>query len=167
MVTKPGLVEDEVAQPLGALQQLAVDADVVAAGVGLGAQLGDDLAVDLHAALLDHLLGVAAAGNSGCGQDLLQPLELGAGTRLWMPVGLLRLGTVFGLGLSSGSASSASRLRFFGFRRSDSEVSASLSGAAGFEFRGVFHGQDCFDFRGSLLRGFSCADLSVLLVRRT
>ena len=80
MVTKPrGLVEDKVAKALGALEQLAVDADVVAAGVGLGAQYGDDLAVDLDAALLDHCLGAAAAGDAGGGENLLQALQLGGG----------------------------------------------------------------------------------------
>jgi hypothetical protein len=74
-----GLVEDEVAVALGTLEQLAVDADVVAGGVGLGAQHGDDLAVDLHAALLDHLLGAAAAGDAGSGENLLQALQFGGG----------------------------------------------------------------------------------------
>ena len=77
-----GLVEDEVAVALGALEQLAVDADVVAGGVGLGAQHGDHLAVDLDAALLDHGLGAAAAGDAGGGEDFLQAFEFGWGTRL-------------------------------------------------------------------------------------
>ena len=76
----PGFVEDEVAQAFGALQQLAIHADVVAGGIGLGAQLGDNFAVYLHAALLDHLLGLAAAGDAGLGQDLLQAFEFGWGT---------------------------------------------------------------------------------------
>ena len=66
-----GLVENEVAQALGPVQQLAVHADVVTAGVGLGAQYGDDFAIDLDASLLDHLLGVAAAGNACGGQNFL------------------------------------------------------------------------------------------------
>ena len=45
----PGLVEHEVAQALGALQQFAVNADVVASGIGLGAKFGDDFAVYLYA----------------------------------------------------------------------------------------------------------------------
>ena len=77
-----GLVQHEVAQTLGALQQLAVHADVVAAGVSLGAERGDHFAVYLHAALLNHFFGFAAAGHSGLGQDLLQPLELRGRTRL-------------------------------------------------------------------------------------
>jgi hypothetical protein len=88
-----GLVENEVAVALGALEQLAVYADVVAAGVGLGAQHGDHLAVDLHAALLDHALGAAAAGDTGSGENLLEALQLGRGTRLGSE---LRLGVGFG-----------------------------------------------------------------------
>jgi hypothetical protein len=77
-----GLVEDEVAQALWTLQQLAVHADVIAARIRLGPQFGDNLAVDLDAALLDHPLGAAAAGHAGSCQDLLQPLQLGRRTRL-------------------------------------------------------------------------------------
>ncbi len=89
MVTiAPGLVENEVAQALGALEQLAVHADVVAGRIGLGAQHGYHFAVDLHAALLDHLLGLAAAGNAGLGQDLLQALQLGGGTGIEFGLGL-------------------------------------------------------------------------------
>jgi hypothetical protein len=66
-----GLVEDKVAQTLGALEELAVDANVVAASIGLGAQFGNDLAVDLDAALLDHRLGTASAGDTGGGKNLL------------------------------------------------------------------------------------------------
>src|ERR1700739_2081070 len=72
----PGLVEHEVAEALGALQQLAVNADVGAGGIGLGAEFGDDLAVHLDAALGDQIFGVAATGHPGLGQDLLQTLEL-------------------------------------------------------------------------------------------
>ncbi len=83
---------------LGALEQLAVHADVVAGGVGLGAQHGDDLAVDLHAALLDHLLGAAAAGDTGGGENLLQALQLGGGTRLGNEH-CIAFGVFFGFGL--------------------------------------------------------------------
>ena len=92
-----GLVEDEVAQALGALEQLAVDANVVAGGIGLGAQHGDDFSVHLHAALLDHLLGFAAAGHAGLGQNFLQAFELGG-----------RAGFDFRLGVFFDSAGSVS-----------------------------------------------------------
>ena len=46
-----GLVEHEVALALGAVEELAVDADVVAVSVGFAAEFGDDFAVDLNAAL--------------------------------------------------------------------------------------------------------------------
>jgi len=62
------------------VEELAVDADVVAAGVGLGAQFRDGFAVYLDAALLDHLFGFAAAGDAGLGENLLEALELGGGT---------------------------------------------------------------------------------------
>ena len=104
------------------MQQLAVHADVVAAGVGLGAQLGDDFAVDLDAALLDQLFGAAAAGDAGLGHDLLEPLEFGGRTRLGGGSGLgvvfvgvfgggvsFRLGAVFGFEFGLG----------FNFRRVD------------------------------------------------
>jgi hypothetical protein len=91
-----GLVQDEVAKALGALQELAVDADVVAAGVSFGAQLSNDLAVDLDSALLDKLLGFAAAGYAGLGEDFLQAVELGGGTGLEFRL-VFRL--VFGFGL--------------------------------------------------------------------
>ncbi len=70
------------------MQQLTVHADVVAAGVGFRSQLGDDLTVDLDAALLDQFLGAAAAGHPGSRQNLLQPLQLGGRARLGISVGL-------------------------------------------------------------------------------
>ena len=80
---------------LGALQQLAIHADVVAARIGLGSQHGDHFAIDLHAALLDHRLGAAAAGHAGSRKNLLQSLQLGRGTRLGIG---LRLGRIFRIG---------------------------------------------------------------------
>jgi hypothetical protein len=74
-----GLIEHEVAQALGALQQLAIDADVIASSVCLGTQRGDDLAVDLDASSGDHLFRMTATGDAGLGEDLLQALELGRG----------------------------------------------------------------------------------------
>jgi hypothetical protein len=63
------------------VEELAVDADVVAMGVGFAAEFGDDLAVDLYAALGDEFFGVAAAGDSGLGKDLLKALEFRRGFR--------------------------------------------------------------------------------------
>jgi hypothetical protein len=70
------------------LEQLAVDADVVASGVCLGAKFGDDFSVHLHAALLDKLLGFAAAGHAGLGKDLLEAIEFGGRTRFRLELGL-------------------------------------------------------------------------------
>jgi hypothetical protein len=70
------LVEHKVALTLGALQQLSVHADVVAPRIGLRAQFGHNLAVDLHASLFDQLFGATPAGNAGLRKDLLQPLQL-------------------------------------------------------------------------------------------
>jgi len=83
-----GLVEDEVAQPLGTLQQFAVHAYVVAGGVRLGASLGHYFSVHLNAALLDKLLGLAAAGYAGLGKDFLEAIELGGRTRFGIELGL-------------------------------------------------------------------------------
>ena len=58
------------------MQQLAVDADMVAGSIGLGAEFGDDFAVYLHAAFSDQVLGVAAAGDSRLREDLLESLQL-------------------------------------------------------------------------------------------
>ena len=84
---------------------------MVAAGVCLGAQLRHHLAVHLHAALLDQLLGLATAGHARLRQDLLQPLQLGRRTRLGTEFRLLfpgfrlgfRLVFRFGLGLVFGA----------------------------------------------------------------
>ena len=87
-----GLVEDEVAVALGALEQLAVHADVVAGGVGLGAQHGDDLAVDLRR-------GPARSSSRRCGGwRPRQRRESFAGARVWRGDGAgseLRLGFGF------------------------------------------------------------------------
>ena len=45
---------------------------MVALGIGLGPEFGDHRAVHGHAAFEDQLLGVAAAGDAGVGQQLLQ-----------------------------------------------------------------------------------------------
>jgi hypothetical protein len=73
---------------LGTLEKFAVDADVVAAGVGFGAQYGDHLAVDLDSALLDHDLGTAAAGYAGSGENFLEALKFGGWTRRGSEIGI-------------------------------------------------------------------------------
>jgi hypothetical protein len=70
------LVQNKIAMPLGPVQQLAVDADVIAPSIGFGTQLRDDGAVHLHAATCNHLFCLAPARNSCLRQDLLQALHL-------------------------------------------------------------------------------------------
>jgi hypothetical protein len=84
-----GLVQHEVTKAFGAVQQLAVHADMVAAWVSLRAELGHCCAVHLHAAFCDQFFRVAAAGDTGLGQDLLQTLEFGR--RLLCPLDLVVL----------------------------------------------------------------------------
>jgi hypothetical protein len=57
------------------VEELAVDADVVAGGVGFGAEFSDGLAVDLDASGGDQLFGFAARGDAGSGDDFLQSLR--------------------------------------------------------------------------------------------
>jgi len=70
-----GLIEHEIALTLGAVEELAVDADVVAMGVGFAAEFGDDFAVYLNASLGDEFFSVAAAGDSGLCKYLLKAFE--------------------------------------------------------------------------------------------
>ncbi len=58
------------------MQQLAIDTDMIACGIGLGAEFGNDFAVHLHATLGDQILGVSTAGDAGLRENLLQPFEL-------------------------------------------------------------------------------------------
>ena len=60
------------------MEELAVDADVVLVRVGAGAELGDGGAVDLNAAFEDDLLGLAAGGDAGLREDLLEAFAGGA-----------------------------------------------------------------------------------------
>jgi hypothetical protein len=85
-----GLVEHEVALALGAMDELAVDADVVAMGIGFAAEFGDNFAVDLDASLGDEFFGVTAARDTRLGEDFLEALEFG---------GRLRGGLLFPLGV--------------------------------------------------------------------
>jgi len=91
------LVEQKVAMALGAVEKLAIDADVIARGVGFGAEDRDNLAIDLDAALGDELFGVAAAGDAGLGEDLLEAIEVGRRHRLGCEFGL-GVGGVFDCG---------------------------------------------------------------------
>ncbi len=56
------------------MEQLAVYADMIARGIGLCAQLGYSLTVDLHPSGNDQLFGLAPRTDAGCRDDLLQPL---------------------------------------------------------------------------------------------
>jgi hypothetical protein len=89
-----GLVEHEVAQALRALQELAVDANVIANRVGLGAEFGHDFAVDLYTSFGDQFFGVAAAGDAGLGEDFLEAVQLCG--RFWS--GFSLFGFVFAFG---------------------------------------------------------------------
>ncbi len=66
-----GLVQQDVNMVAGELDELAVDADMVFAGVGLRSELSDGLAVDLDEAGGDEFLGFAAGGDTRGGDDLL------------------------------------------------------------------------------------------------
>ena len=67
-----GFVQHDVAETLGPLQQFAIDAYVVLFRIGLGAEFGDHLTIDLHAAGNDHFFGLAAGCNPGSSDNLLQ-----------------------------------------------------------------------------------------------
>ena len=72
-----GLVEHEVAVGLGAAEELAVDADVVAVGSWRVPRVVM-VSVDLDAAFEDDLFGFAAGGYAGLGKDLLEAVACGA-----------------------------------------------------------------------------------------
>ena len=55
-----GLVEHDVHMAVGSAEELAIDADVVGGGIGLGAECGDDGAVNDDASFGDEFLGFAA-----------------------------------------------------------------------------------------------------------
>jgi len=68
-----GLVEQDVAMPAGDADALAVDADVVAAGLGPRPELEDGGAVHRDPALRDERLGRAPRGDARRREDLLKP----------------------------------------------------------------------------------------------
>ncbi len=70
-----GFVEHEIEEALGWLDGLAVDADGVGLGIGLGAEFGDDLAVEGDVAGGDDFLGFAAGGDAGGSEDFLEARE--------------------------------------------------------------------------------------------
>ena len=70
------LMEHEVAMGLNALQQLAVDTDVVFAEDGAGAELSDDLAIYFDAAFEDDCFGRAPGRDAGLREDFLQAVAL-------------------------------------------------------------------------------------------
>src|SRR5690606_15975088 len=72
----PRLVEREPDRP-GQSDGPSVHVDPIPLGIDARAQLGDDLAVDAHAALPDHLLGRAPRGDAGAGEEFLEPHRTG------------------------------------------------------------------------------------------
>lgn len=76
-----GLVKHEIAMALRALEEFAIDADVVAGGIGFRTQFCNDCAVHLNAALRDEFFRVAAAGDAGLRKNLLKALQFGGGLR--------------------------------------------------------------------------------------
>ncbi len=69
-----GLVQNEIYLAIRKANQLAIHFDVVSRGVRFASQLNSHLAVDGDPALDHELFSFAAAGDTGVGQQLLQPL---------------------------------------------------------------------------------------------
>jgi hypothetical protein len=67
-----GLVHQQINMALGALEEFAVDADVIHCRISLASQFRDDQAVYGHKSARDDLLCFAARGNSGSGDNFLQ-----------------------------------------------------------------------------------------------
>ena len=70
-------VEDEVDMIFFGFDEAAGGFDLVLGGIGLGAEFGDDLAVDANLAGKDELLSVAARGDAGVGDYFLEAVEHG------------------------------------------------------------------------------------------
>ena len=70
-------VEDEVDVIFFGFDEAAGGFDLVLGGIGLGAELGDYLAVDANLAGKDELFGVAARGDAGVGDYFLEAVEHG------------------------------------------------------------------------------------------
>jgi len=69
-------VEHQVAQRWLA-NDLIVDPDFIGGGIGAGAQLGHDLAVDRDAAFADQCFGGASGGNAASGEYALESFQIG------------------------------------------------------------------------------------------
>jgi len=67
-----GLVHQQINMALGALEEFAVDADVIHCRIRFASQFGDDQPVYGHESARDDLLCFAARGNSGSGDNFLQ-----------------------------------------------------------------------------------------------
>src|SRR5208337_2391588 len=70
-------VEDEVDMIFFGFDEAAGGFDLVLGGIGLGAEFGDDLAVDANLAGKDELFGVAARGDTGVSDYFLEAVEHG------------------------------------------------------------------------------------------
>lgn len=68
-------VEDEIDVIFLGFDEAAGGFDLVFGGIGFGAEFGDDAAVDANLAGEDELLGVAARGDAGVGDDFLEAVE--------------------------------------------------------------------------------------------
>ncbi len=68
-------VDDEIGGLFCGIDEAAGNFDAVGIGVGLGAELGDDVAVDANLTGDDELFGVAARGDAGVGNDFLEAIE--------------------------------------------------------------------------------------------
>jgi hypothetical protein len=71
-------VEEEINVIFFGFDEAAGGFDLVFGGIGFGAEFGDDAAVDANLAGEDELLGVAARGDAGVGDDFLEAVEHGS-----------------------------------------------------------------------------------------
>jgi hypothetical protein len=69
------LVHEQINVAALGFHEAAGGFDLVARGIGLGAQFRDDFTVDADLAGKDELLGVATRGNAGVGDDFLEAFE--------------------------------------------------------------------------------------------
>jgi hypothetical protein len=70
------LVQDHVSKWLGP-ENLVVDSDLIATGVGSGAEFGHDLPVDLDPAFANQVFGCPARGYPARSEDTLEPFQSG------------------------------------------------------------------------------------------
>lgn len=71
-------VEEEIDVIFFGFDEAAGGFDLVLEGIGLGAEFGDDAAVDANLAGEDELFGVAARGDAGVGDYFLEAVEHGS-----------------------------------------------------------------------------------------